>query len=183
MPAFPELAEPLEDGTVRLRLAAERDIPEILIAYQDDPDLCERLGESRPPSGAELGRMAEGADWERQGGRRVALTILERGSDACRGRITVHDIDWERASAELDIWVAPQYRGRGFAPRALKASASWLLESCGLRRVELLTETDNQPMMAAARAAGFVNEGVRHIYIGDRGENVEEVVWSLSREQ
>jgi [ribosomal protein S5]-alanine N-acetyltransferase len=183
MPAIPQLAEPLQNGTVGLRLAAEHDIPEILIAYQDDPELCERLGEARPPSGAELGRMAEQADSERQRGRRVALTILERGSDVCRGRITVHDIDWERASAELDIWVAPQFRRRGFAQRALKAAASWLLQSCGLRRLELVTETKNEPMMAAAEATGLVNEGVRRSYAGDRAERVEAVVWSVSREQ
>ena len=73
MPAIPELAEPLEDGSVALRLAAERDIPEILLAYQDDPQLHERLGQRRPPSGAELGRVAEEADSERRAGRTVAL--------------------------------------------------------------------------------------------------------------
>ena len=182
MPAIPHL-EALEDGTVGLRLAAERDIPEILIAYQDDPHLCERLGEPRPPSGAELGRMAEQADSEREGGRRVALTILEPGSDVCRGRITVHGINWARGAAELDIWVAPQFRGRGFARGALKAASRWLFESCDLRRLELVTETDNKAMMAAAGAAGFVNEGIRRSYAGDRGERVEEVVWAVSRGQ
>src|SRR6516225_8543725 len=45
MPPIPEFHEPLSDGQVVLRLAAERDIPEILIAYQDDPQLHVRLGE------------------------------------------------------------------------------------------------------------------------------------------
>ena len=37
MSSFPLLTEPLTDGTVVLRDYAERDIPEILIAHQDDP--------------------------------------------------------------------------------------------------------------------------------------------------
>ena len=69
--------EPLTDGVVALRPAAERDIPEILIAYQDDPELHLRLGEERPPSGAELGRLAERAASGPRRRARVTLTILE----------------------------------------------------------------------------------------------------------
>ena len=55
MPAIPALAAPLTDGDLMVRASAERDIPEILIAYQDDPTLHVRLGLERPPSGAQLG--------------------------------------------------------------------------------------------------------------------------------
>ena len=51
---------PLTDRET-VRPAAERDIPEVLIAYQDDPELHLRMGEERAPSGAELGRLAERA--------------------------------------------------------------------------------------------------------------------------
>jgi len=180
MPSIPDLAERLGDGRVELRLAAERDIPEILIAHQDDRQLYDRLGLERPPSGAELGRAAELADAEREAGTRVELTILEPGSDDCRGRIVVHDLDWEQGQAELDVWLTPQLRGRGLGRGALKLAAQWLFVACGLRRLELLTETDNAAMMRAARAAGFVNEGVRRVYTDERGARVEEVAWALS---
>ena len=39
MNSFPHLADPLTDGGVILRDYVERDIPEILIAYQDDAQL------------------------------------------------------------------------------------------------------------------------------------------------
>jgi hypothetical protein len=76
VPSFPDLPEPLSDGSVALRLGAERDIPEILIAHQDDTHMYERLGLERPPSGAELGRDAERAAIERTAGIHIALTIL-----------------------------------------------------------------------------------------------------------
>src|SRR5438105_9654710 len=126
MPSIPELDPPLEDGRVALRLAAERDIPEILIAHQDDPELHARLGLQRPPSGAELGRQVELADRERATGARVRLTILEPGSDTCRGRISIHNIDWNRGRAELGIWLAPQSRGKGLARAGLRLAVSWL---------------------------------------------------------
>ena len=52
MPAFPDLVAPLTDGQVSLRFASEWDIPDILIAFQDDPQLHVSLGMGRPPSGA-----------------------------------------------------------------------------------------------------------------------------------
>ena len=81
MPTFPEPTEALSTGTVALRLAAERDIPEVLIAHQDDPELYRRLGLDRPPSGAELGRRVEGGPSDRATGTAVWLTIVRAGAD------------------------------------------------------------------------------------------------------
>ncbi len=164
MPSIPELDQPLSDGRVALRDAAERDIPEILIAHEDDPQMHVRLGLLQPPSGAELGRQMERARSERAAGIRTRLTILEGGSDDCRGRIMVHDVDWDSARAELGLWVVPQLRGRGLARGALRLAARWLFLNCGFRRLQLLTEPANEPMLRAAIGAGFVHEGVLRSY-------------------
>jgi RimJ/RimL family protein N-acetyltransferase len=181
MSSFPKLAEPLTDGSVVVRLAAERDIPEVLLAYQDDPELHVRMGEERAPSGAELGRRAEHADADRVSGSRLALTIAEPDDDTCRGQIYVHHLDWENARAELGIWVAPASRGRGLASGALRLTATWLLRDCGLERVQVLTETDNERMLAAARAAGFSFEGVLRGYLRERGARIDAAALSLVR--
>ena len=177
MPSIPALEEPLVCEHVSLRLADERDIPEILIAHQDDPQLHVRLGLKRPPSGAELGRQMELGERERQTGVRARLTILEPGSDDCRGRISVHSIDWDHGRAELGIWMAPQVRGRGLAAAALRLAARWLFAQCGLERLQLLTEPDNEPMLRAARAAGFVEQRMQ------RRLDVEMIVLSLSGDE
>jgi RimJ/RimL family protein N-acetyltransferase len=162
-----------------LRLAAERDIPEILIAHQDDPQLHLRLGMDRPPSGAELGRRAELAAAERSAGTAISLTILHEGSDVCRGQANVHHIDWDNARAELGIWLVPQLRGKGVGRRALELASGWLLTQCGFERVQVLTEPDNDAMIRAAQAAGFLHEGVLRGYLRERGERVDAAVLSL----
>jgi RimJ/RimL family protein N-acetyltransferase len=169
MPPLPLLSEPIADRGVALRDAAERDIPEILIAHQDDPQMHARMGLDRPPSAAELGRQMEEAAGERRSGTRARLTILEQSSDEFRGRVCVHDVDWENARAELSVWVVPGARRRGLARGALRLAARWLIESCGLARVELLSEPDNEPLLRAAAAAGFSREGVlrRHALRGE----------------
>jgi RimJ/RimL family protein N-acetyltransferase len=174
MPSLPFLDPPIADRRVVLRDAAQRDIPEILIAHQDDPQLYARLGLERPPSGAELGREIEDAPGERRGGTRARLTILEPSSDEFRGRILVDNVDWENRRAELGVWVVLQARGNGLARAALRLAASWLFDSCGLARVEALAEPDNQPLLRAATAAGFVREGVlrRHVRRGDSRQDM-----------
>jgi RimJ/RimL family protein N-acetyltransferase len=139
MPAIPLPPARLSDGVVELRLAAEWDIPDILIAHQDDPSLHRALGLTRPPSGAELGREIERLPAEMEAGTAIALTILEPGSEDCRGRIQVGEIRWEDRRAELTLWVAPQLRGRGVARRALRLAAAWLFDVVGLERLVLAT--------------------------------------------
>lgn len=181
MPSFPSLVEPLTDGSVTVRSAAERDIPEVLIAYQDDPELYLRMVEERPPTGAELGRRAEHAEAERIAGTSLAMTILEPGVDVCRGQIYVHQTDWDNGCAELAVWVSPERRGRRMGRRALALVGEWLLRESALERVHVLTEPGNEPMVRAAEGAGFTYEGQLRGYILERGMRIDAAVLSLVR--
>jgi len=179
MSSFPRLAQALSDDGVALRDYEERDIPEILIAYQDDPRLHVLNREDRPPSGAELGNRAEREASARGAGERVTLTVLEPGDDTCRGQIRVENVDWDHRRAELSIWLAPQVRGRGVGRKALRLAGEWLLDSCGLARLEMLAEPENQAAIHAAQGAGFVREGVLREYHRKRGNGIDMVILSL----
>jgi [ribosomal protein S5]-alanine N-acetyltransferase len=179
MSPFPHLAEPLAQDGVVLRDYAERDIPEILIAYQDDPRLHLMTGEDRPPSGAELGRRAEREAASRAAGEGATLTVLESGADVCRGQIRVEGVDSDHARAAITIWLAPQVRGRGLGRSALRAAGTWLLTTCRLARVELFAEPENPAIIGAAQAAGFVREGVLRGYVRRRARRADVVAMSL----
>jgi RimJ/RimL family protein N-acetyltransferase len=181
MPAFLELTEPLSDELVTLRLAAERDIPEVLIAYQDDPQLHRRMAEERPPSGADLGRRVERAGAERLAGKRLTLTVVEPRDDTCRGQVCVDEVDWDNLLASLRIWIAPDRRGRGYGRSALALAGEWLLREAGLERVQIRVETGNEPMIRAARAAGFSWEGVLRGHMRAGGARLDAAVLSLVR--
>jgi RimJ/RimL family protein N-acetyltransferase len=185
MPSFPDLGPPLTSPAAQLRPVAERDIPEILIAHQDDPRLYESLALDRPPSGAELGRRVEREAGERAAGAGAWLTILDgagaAGSDLCRGQVEVADVDWDHLRAGLSIWVAPGDRGRGLGAGALALAGRWLLAVCGMMRVELFADPDNQALARAAASAGFVAEGVLHGYVRARGRRADAAVVSLIR--
>ena len=179
MVTLPQFPEPLVGDGVQLRLAAERDIPEILIAHQDDPSLFARLRLARPPSGAELGRRAELAETERILGAGLWLTVLVEGSDECAGQIDVRELEPQYARAELDLWIVPQRRRCGLGSAALALAARWLVEQAALARLQLLIEPDNQAMLATAASAGFQREGnLRGYWRTPRGR-ADADVWSL----
>lgn len=159
VPRIPDLIEPLSDGHATLRLAMERDIPDVLIAHQDDPTLHEKLGLRRPPSGAELGREMEHAPAARAEGRMVTFTVLEPGSEDCRGQVRAEHFDWDHARAELGIWLVPQARGQGLAPAALRLAAGWLFDACAIKRLQLLCAPGDEPLLRTARRVGFLEEG------------------------
>jgi RimJ/RimL family protein N-acetyltransferase len=135
MPSFLAPDAPLTDGVVALRLSAERDIPEVLIGYQDDPGLARELGEDRPPSGAALGTRSECAEELMAAGEAVVFSILELGDDLCRGEVRVGEVDWPEGRAQLRVWVAARFRGRGLATRAAALAGGWLTEKCGLEPI------------------------------------------------
>jgi RimJ/RimL family protein N-acetyltransferase len=132
MPSIPEPPDRIADELVGLRPIAEWDIPEVLIAHQDDRELHSWLGLSRPPTGAQLGSEVEDAQALRLAGAGVKLTIVEPGSNDCCGRVEVDDIDWDLGSARVRVWVAPQLRGRGYEQRAAELASGWLRSSVGL---------------------------------------------------
>lgn len=176
MARLPQLVHALDDGRVRLRDAAERDIPDVLIAFEDDPQLHLRLGQDRPPSGAQLGRLLESEHADRAAGSRATLTILTGPEDVCRGQVMVHHLDWDHGRAELSIWVAPRHRRQGLGTSGLRLASDWLLRECGVPRVQLAAEPDNRAALGAARAAGFAEEGVLHGYKRVRGRRLDVVM-------
>jgi len=143
MPPIPPLTERLRDEIVELREISEWDIPEILIAYQDDPTLHLRLAQRRPPTGAQLGSQVEMAEAKRSAGTAVSLTLVEPGGNDCRGRLDISQINWERRSAQLSIWVVPQLRGRRLANHALRLAKGWLRDNMGLTELSVTIAVDD----------------------------------------
>ena len=137
MPSIPEPPERFGDELVELRQIAEWDIPEVLIAHQDDRDLCRRMGLERPPTGAQLGSEVEHAPEERLAGTALKLTIVRPGGNDCLGRVEVDGFDWESGSAAVRVWTAPRMRGRGYEQRAADLVSEWLRSRAGLRNVDV----------------------------------------------
>jgi RimJ/RimL family protein N-acetyltransferase len=91
----------------------------------------------------------------------------------------VQQVDWDNRRADLGVWVAPQFRSQGYARHALHLAAAWLFDAGGLGRLQLFTSPDNEPMLRAARAAGFVEEGILRAHNRERGQRSDAAILSL----
>jgi RimJ/RimL family protein N-acetyltransferase len=179
----PAIAIPdgLADERVALRPIAERDIPDILNAHEQDTGLARLIGMSRPPSAAELGRTIDHAPADLATGARAELTITRAGEDELRGVVVLHSIAWERGTAAVGIWVAPWARRRGIGLRALRLTCDWAFASLGLGRLELSTGPENEPMIGLALHAGFAQEGVLRSFMREQPDPLERAVFALVR--
>jgi RimJ/RimL family protein N-acetyltransferase len=180
MPArrIPELPEPLTDGTITLRPQHERDIPDVLVAFDNDEHLHINRGLKQPPSGAELGRALEEAPQRRAAGIDETLSIVV-GHGAFAGELIVHSIDWDDRRAALGLWLVPAMRSKGIGRRALALGCAWLFREWELDRLQLVTATCNASMLACAQAAGFQQEGVLRGHTMRGGVPEDDLILSL----
>ncbi len=79
----------------------------------------------------------------------------------------------------LGYWLAPEYRGRGYAGEATRALAGHAFGHLRLVRAELLIEVDNEASLRVATRAGAVREGLLRHRLMIRGAPRDAVLFSL----
>ena len=77
------------------------------------------------------------------------------------------------ASAEIGYWVAPEARGRGVAPTAVRAVCRWAFSTKGLELIEWRAEVGNEASRRVAEKAGFRMEGELRKRLVHRGVRVD----------
>lgn len=159
----------LAAGPVVLRGPCQRDAPAIARA-SSDPYIQRFSGRDRTDlDGARehVRRQKLVADL----GLGVSLAIADSGTDEALGGIGL----WLRAvapdgttgyreeahgRASLHYWVAPEFRGRGFATAALDVLSGWALRLSDVHRLEVFIEPRNEPSWRAAERARYHREGL-----------------------
>jgi [ribosomal protein S5]-alanine N-acetyltransferase len=146
------------DGSVLLRPWGPDDAPAVLDAYQDEA--IQRWHVQRADSVAEAGEWIAGwrGAWAAEAGAHWAVVHAETGT--LLGRVGLKNLDFYDGAANVAYWTVPAARGKGVAPRAVDAMASWAFEA-GFYRLALAHSTINTASCRVAQKAGFAAEGVR----------------------
>jgi RimJ/RimL family protein N-acetyltransferase len=109
-------------------------------------------------------------------GRMLVLTIADPEDDRYLGAIVLFAREAE--TGELAYVVAPEARGRGLAPRALRAVGEWAFAELGLQRLQLRIEPENEVSHAVALRAGYQREGTLRSAFVVRGRRADVVMYS-----
>ncbi len=98
-------------------------------------------------------------DERRETWEAIDLAIRDRDDGALLGSTGLRVFDTARGSCEIGYWVAPEARGEGVAPRAVRLLADWALESLPVDQVDLTADAPNAASLRVAEKAGFAPTG------------------------
>jgi RimJ/RimL family protein N-acetyltransferase len=176
---------PLSDGVVTLRQWGEKGDVEAITAACNDPTIAEFLDLLPSPYTEDDARVyiahcREGwAD-----GTMTNFAIASESGDAI-GSIGVRWLEPDQGVAEVGYWVAPEARGNGVCTRALRLVSSWVLQDCGMERLQLRADELNPASRKVAENAGFTQEGILRSsrFNPRRGRRVDFVMYSLLRDE
>lgn len=177
---------PLSDGVVTLRQWGEKGDVEAITAACNDPAIAEFLDLLPSPytendARVYIAQSREG--WADGTMTNFAIASAETGDSI--GSIGVRWLEPQQGVAEVGYWVAPEARGNGVCTRALLLVSRWVLEDCGMERLQLRADELNPASRKVAENAGFTQEGIlRSSRFNPRqGRRVDFVMYSLLRDE
>jgi RimJ/RimL family protein N-acetyltransferase len=133
-----------------------RDDLSALVAAHADPVMRQFLAVTVQDAAA-AGSWLDAQDRGWTEGTRHSFAVLEVDEQVeLVGMVVVKRAAPGDASAEVGYWTCSQARGRGIAPRSLKAVARWVFDtSDSIQRLDLFHAVDNEASCRVALKAGF----------------------------
>ncbi len=125
-----------------------------------------------------IGRFAR----ERASGIAVTYVIVAVATRAIVGLVQVRQLDPSFEAAEWECTIAPSWRGSGIFLETARLAGSLAFGTLGTHRLEARVLLQNGRANGALRKLGAVQEGVLRRSVRRSGEYVDQVLWSLLKE-
>jgi RimJ/RimL family protein N-acetyltransferase len=93
-------------------------------------------------------------------GESFVWAIVEKESGTFVGTIGLHDVDVDRARAELGYWIGKPFRSRGYTTEAARRVLSWAFEIAGFYRIQATYMPGNDASAGVMRNIGMQPEGL-----------------------
>lgn len=130
------------------------------------------LGEAQSWIASQLENVAQGCAYE--------FVIVGNGGRYLGG-CGVNQVNRAHLGANLGYWIRSSAAGRGYAPRAVRALATWAFAHTDLERLEILVATANGRSQRVAEKAGANYEGVLRCRLHAHGRFDDAMVYSIVR--
>jgi RimJ/RimL family protein N-acetyltransferase len=168
----------LTDGVVRLRPLWTDDV-EHSLGLHALPEVIATSVPAAAPTATEIGvRCAEAASrW--LAGDRADLVIEDVASGGYAGEIGLYYAEPVTGQAMIGYSMLREWRGRGYATRAVRLLAGWAFEA-GIQRLIAGTAPDNAGSQRVLERAGFVREGYQRQRLpGATGTRIDDALYAL----
>ena len=127
-------------------------------------------------------QLIDRAARDRAAGTAFTYVVTISSTRAVVGLVQVRQIDLTWESAEWECTIVPSWRGTGVFLETARLVGSFAFGTVGVHRLESRVALRNGRANGALRKLGAVQEGVLRQSVRRGGEYVDQVLWSLLRE-
>jgi RimJ/RimL family protein N-acetyltransferase len=177
---LPDLADDaLTDGIVALTPLRADDADD-MFAISQLPEVIATTVALTPPTIERCRKRCAEAGYRWLLGQEAQFVIRDAATMAFAGLISLHGEGITRQFM-FGYDVAREFRGRGFAPRAVRLLTDWAFAEVHAARLVAGTAPDNLASQRVMEKAGFTREGFERARLPrtDRPGRVDNVAWAL----
>ena len=140
------------------------------------------FGVDEPISDVAVQELIERAARERASGLSFTYVITLAAARTIVGLVHVRQLDPMFEAAEWECTIAPSARGSGIFLETARLVGSFAFGTLGTHRLEARVLLQNGRANGALRKLGAVQEGVLRRAVRRNGEYLDQVLWSLLKE-
>ena len=170
----------LTSRLVSLREPTLRDAGDLLVLLSTDDATL--FGAVEPHTSIAVQRLIERAARDRAAGTAFTYAVTLNGSRRIVGLIQMRQLDSGFDAAEWECIILPAFRGSGAFLEAVRLAGSFAFGVVGSRRLEARVPAANGRAHGALRKLGAVQEGVLRRSLRRGSSHVDQVLWSLLKE-
>jgi RimJ/RimL family protein N-acetyltransferase len=141
-----------------------------------------RFGLDEPVSEVSAQELIERALRDRASGLSFTYVVTLAGARTVVGVLQVRQLDPGFEAAEWECTLAPSSRGSGVFLEAARLAGSFTFGALGAHRLEARVLLQNGRANGALRKLGAAQEGVLRRSIRRGGEYLDQVLWSMLKE-
>jgi len=141
-----------------------------------------RFGLEYPVTDVAVHELIERAQRDREAGLALTYVVLVSGGRTVVGAFQVRRLDPMFEAAEWEATLAPSARGTGIFLEAARLVGSFAFGPIGAHRLEARVLLQNGRANSALRKLGAVQEGVLRRSARRGGEYVDQVLWSVLKD-
>ena len=168
-------------GTFVCLRPQERSDAALFVRWWNDPEVLHWLHLSEGPTVTEESWLK--AHEARREDSQWALWIIESKDGFPIGQVGLHAIDPLHHRCSLHISIGEKdHWSKGYGTDAIRLVLRHAFESLGLRRIDLITDYDNERGVRCYEKCGFVREGVLRAHRLRYGEPLDMVTMAVLRE-
>ncbi|MFI7606640.1 GNAT family N-acetyltransferase [Micromonospora sp. NPDC049366] len=173
----------LTDGVVTLRRLAPEDA-DLMYQLHSRPEVVANQAPPVPPERAAVERRCRVSESGWLVGGIARMLILDAATGAPAGSCGLSVSDPHAGEGTVGYALLPQWRGRGYASRAVRLVAGWAFGPAGLARLAAGTVPDNVASHRVLERVGFRREGLlRGRLPGPAGTRTDDLVFGLLPEE